>query len=120
MGSAPALHFIWGVRCISATGSSAVSALFPRLQGADLPMATRGAAGRALKPALGMAIDIARQDVATGAAVIIRIRTRKRRHRTVRAALRILPGLAGILVAAGQNIGSRIAGKSEIGVRRHG
>src|SRR5260363_355682 len=82
MGSPPALHFIWLVRCIFATGSRAVpSALLPGFERADVPAPPLDPARRALQPALGLAIDVARQKVAARPAIVAGIGLGDRRHR---------------------------------------
>src|SRR5689334_3731187 len=86
----------------------------------NLPTATAALAAGALEPALGAAVDVARQEIAALAAVLGGIGLRDRRHRAAGAGLRILPVLAGILVALAQHVGGGVAGEGEIGLRRRG
>src|SRR5947208_4711670 len=82
----------------------------------NLPTATAALASGALEPAFGAAVDIARQEIAAFAAVLGGIGLRDRRHRTAGAGFRILPVLAGILVALAQHVGGGVAGEGEIGL----
>src|SRR5258708_7673964 len=82
----------------------------------NLPAAMAALAAGALEPAFGVPVDIARQEITALAAVLRGIGLRDRRHRAARPCLRILPMLAGILVALAQHVGGGVAGKSEIGL----
>src|SRR6516225_1634965 len=84
----------------------------------NLPTAMAALAAGALEPALGRAVDVARQEIPAFAAVLGGIGLRDRGHRAARAGLRVFPVLAGILVAPAQNVRGRVAGESEIAVRR--
>src|SRR5947209_18719281 len=82
----------------------------------SLPTATAALAAGALEPAFGGAVDVARQEIAALAAVLGRVGLRDRRHRAAGARLRILPVLAGILVALAQHVGRGVAGEGKIGL----
>src|ERR1700758_4438908 len=82
----------------------------------NLPTATAALAAGALEPAFGVPVDIARQEIAALAAVFRGIGLRDRRHRAACPRLRILPVLAGILVALAQDVGGGVAGEGEIGL----
>src|SRR6478735_4623235 len=84
----------------------------------NLPTATAALAARALEPAFGAAIDVARQEVAALAAVLSGIGLRDRRDRTARPGFRILPMLAGILIVLAEDVGGGVAGEGEIGLGR--
>src|SRR4051795_11310545 len=84
----------------------------------NLPTATAALAARALEPAFGAAVDVARQEVAALAAVLGGIGLRDRSDRTARPGFRILPMLAGILVVLAEDVGGRVAGEGEIGLGR--
>src|SRR5262245_26401274 len=84
----------------------------------NLPTATTGLAAGALEPAFGSSVDIAREEIPAFAAVLCRVGLGDRGHRAARAGFRILPVLAGILVALGEHVGGGVAGKGEIAVSR--
>src|SRR5205085_11200276 len=84
----------------------------------NLPTATAALAAGALEPAFGAAVDVARQEVAALATVLGSIGLRDRRDRTARPGFRILPMLAGILVALAEDVGGGVAGEGEIGLGR--
>src|SRR3954454_18182846 len=84
----------------------------------NLPTAMAALTTGALEPAFGTAIDIAGEEIAALAAILGGIGLRDRRHRAARPGLRVLPVLAGILVALAQHVGGRVAGKGEIGLGR--
>src|SRR6185295_18182731 len=86
----------------------------------NLPTATAALAAGALEPAFGAAIDVARQEVPALAAVLGSVGLRDRRHRATRTGFRILPVLAGILVALAQHVGGGVTGEGKIGVGRRG
>ncbi len=103
-------HFCNGVR----------SSLQPCLHGFSVWISQRpwpALQAVALQPALVAAVDIACQEIPAGAPVR-GIGLGQRRHRAVRAGLGIFPGLAGILVALGQHVGSGIAGKGKVALGR--
>src|SRR5690242_10328232 len=84
----------------------------------NLPTATAALATGALEPAFGGAVDVARQEIAALAAILGGIGLRDRRHRAARAGFRILPMLAGVLVAHAQHVRGGVAGEGEIGLGR--
>src|SRR6478735_3239819 len=84
----------------------------------NLPTAMAALATGALEPAFGIAVDIAREEIAALAAILGGIGLRDRRHRAARPGLRVLPVLAGILVTFAQHVGGGVAGKGEIGLGR--
>src|SRR3954447_23897999 len=86
----------------------------------NFPPAMPRLAGRALQPAFSTAIDVACEEIAARTAITVGIGLGERRHRASRSGLRVLPGLAGILVALGQDVGGGGAGKDQIRLSRHG
>src|SRR3977135_2525247 len=86
----------------------------PRLQRMYFPAAMFALAGSPLQPALGAAVDVARQKI-PARAPFPGVGLCQRRHRTPRAGVGVLPWLAGILIALGQDVGGGIAGKGKIG-----
>src|SRR5215510_15041613 len=84
----------------------------------NLPAAMAALAAGALEPAFGAAVDVARQKIAAFAAVLGGIGLRDRGHRAARPGRRILPVLAGILVALAEHVGGGVAGEGEIAVSR--
>src|SRR5882762_7592574 len=85
----------------------------------NFPPSMSSLTGGALQPAFGAAVDIARQEIPAGAAVLRRVRLGQRRYRAPGTGLGIFPGLTGILVASGQYVGGGIAGEGEIAIARH-
>src|SRR5689334_18829115 len=86
----------------------------------NLPTTTAALATRALQPGFGGAVDIARQEIAALAAILGGVGLRDRRHRTACTGFRILPMLAGVLVADAEHVGGGVAGKGKIGLGRWG
>src|SRR5260370_10809093 len=109
--------FIWGRRGIFATGFPLPS--FPRFQSMNFPAAVLGLAGGALQPAFRRAVDVACQKIPAGAS-FRGIGLGQLRHRAPRAGVGIFPGLAGILIALGQDVGGGVAGESKIAFGRGG
>src|SRR4029450_9055510 len=84
----------------------------------NLPTATAALATGALEPAFGVPVDITGEEGAALAAVLGGVGLRDRGPRAPRAGLRVLPVLAGILVALAQDVGGGVAGEGKIGLGR--
>ncbi len=97
-------------------GASALTP-FPGPHGPNLPSPLTRLAGFSLQPGFRAPFDVAGQEIPARSPLGC-IGTGQRRHRPPRPCVRILPRLAGILAAAGQDIGGRIARKGHIAVGR--
>ena len=77
----------------------------------NFPAAMPGFAGGTLQPAFGATVDVACQEIPASTAIAIGIGLGQRRHRAAGAGLGIFPGLAGILVPLGQDVGGGVRAK---------